>query len=80
MLRKFCNILSVREQENPQYRFGPFVREGMERHLKTNTVKLHSAKAQVLDRLISLTVGTEMPINDDKFQEPSSRILEASFM
>lgn len=33
----------------------------MERHLKTNTVKIDSAKAQILDKLISLIVGTEMP-------------------
>lgn len=61
IVRKFCNVPSVREQENPYYSFGPFVREGIERHLKTNTVKLDAAKAQILDRWISLTVGTEMP-------------------
>lgn len=33
----------------------------MERHLKKKTIKLDSAKAQILDRLVSLTVGTEMP-------------------
>lgn len=33
----------------------------MERYLKTNTVRLHSARAQILDRLISITVGTKMP-------------------
>lgn len=33
----------------------------MKRQLRTNTVKLDSAKAQILDRLVSLTVGTEMP-------------------
>lgn len=33
----------------------------MERHLKTTTVKSDSAKAQILDRLMSLSVGTEVP-------------------
>lgn len=58
---KFSDVPSVREQENPYYGFGPFVREGIGRHLKTNIVKLDAAKSQIFDRWISLTVGTEMP-------------------
>lgn len=30
-------------------------------HLKTNTFQLDAAKTQILDRWVSLTVGTEMP-------------------